>query len=277
MAPVDMRVCRRCVNGDAKHAILVTGTPPEIKNYSSWCSKAMCPCCANTWYICTKCTNIRSQIDTKQKLRTHGWRYHGKGLNKKDGPVTNRPEPTNKRKDGQVTNRPEPTNKRKEKNRDSERCNNQGLPMSSASSPTMQIRRRSGEPTKKRKDRKRNSERSHNKESSVSSTSSPTMHKSGESLRESEGSSSSKSEPIPKRIKNGTRLVYDKEEMGLTVTSPPSVVEVMVNNDINQHPYNDNMNLISKEETPSRLYGGCPSSIRACKFSRQESTDLQIE
>ena len=53
-APIDMQVCRKCVNGDMKHAVPVSRTLVEIEKYSSWCSKAMCPGCAHKWYMCVE-------------------------------------------------------------------------------------------------------------------------------------------------------------------------------------------------------------------------------
>ena len=79
-APVDMFICRKCIHGKMKYAVAEQPSPSEMSFFSSWCTKAKCPSCAHVWYICRECTRVRVQLDTKKKLKTHNWRYHGKGM-----------------------------------------------------------------------------------------------------------------------------------------------------------------------------------------------------
>ena len=254
-APIDMRVCRKCVNGDVKHAVPVIGTHIEIEKFSSWCTKAMCPGCAHQWYVCRECTGIRSQIDTKTKLRTHDWRYHGNGAKKREHQfaIVNQ---TNKRKARKTVSRV------------------------GGSKPTLD-----STPTSKSESTGRTNipRQAQSHQSSTESEGSSTykakpLAKKGkigtrlvQSSTESKGSSTSNSEPLAKKGKGSKRLIFSEEP--ITVSAPPSIIEVTDTNDIDQFPYDGNYSISSKEDTPSRLYGGCPTTIRACEFSRDESTN----
>jgi hypothetical protein len=85
-APTDMRICPRCFIGEMTTGRIVNPAPKEIEKYKAWCSKARCPICAFEWYICRSCTNIRTTIDCKIRLRNHAYKYHKANVNSPNDP-----------------------------------------------------------------------------------------------------------------------------------------------------------------------------------------------
>jgi hypothetical protein len=80
IVPLVAKVCPKCVGGDYSVGVPVVPTPIAIEQHKTWCSVVKCNKCNFRWYVCRKCTFVKSVLDTMRKLNSHAAKYHSQGI-----------------------------------------------------------------------------------------------------------------------------------------------------------------------------------------------------